>query len=294
MMRLLRSLIRHIRGGFRNLVRNGWMSTASILTMTMTLFMIGGLFFVLVNIDNITNEIEEGIQIRTYISRDASDTQEEELKKEIEKIDHVEKVEYRSREDELTDITEQISEFEMFEGDSNPLYNVYVVTIDDLDNLDTVSKKIEQLKNVDSAVYGDVGQLLKAIETLRLVLAIISAVLIVIAVMLITNAVRSTIYARQTEIEIMRLVGATNSYIRAPFAYEGAFIGIISAVLASGLLYAAYQAAQQATVEIVGYQLVGFVPMFPTFYYVSGVLLLTGMILGIYSARRSMRKFLKI
>ncbi|WP_444517492.1 FtsX-like permease family protein, partial [Klebsiella pneumoniae] len=84
------------------------------------------------------------------------------------------------------------------------------------------------------------------------VFALFAAVLVVIAVALISNTIKLTIYARQTEIEIMRLVGAQNSYIRAPFAYEGAFIGLISSIFASVLLYGAYEGMQSATVEITG------------------------------------------
>ncbi|XJS10352.1 permease-like cell division protein FtsX [Aerococcaceae bacterium WGS1372] len=297
MMRFFRDFFRQIRNGFRNLFRNGWMTLASILTMTVTLLMVGGLVMLLSNVDNITRDIEEGVQIRAHIDLVADKEDEETLQQSIEAIDHVEDVTYRTKEQELEDLIANVGEeFALFDNDANPLFNVFVVSVDDSENLDSVTEAISQLPYAVDVTYGEIDtqNLLRTLEVIRIVFALIAAILVVIAVALISNTIKLTIYARQTEIEIMRLVGAKNSYIRAPFTYEGAFIGLISAIFASVLLYGAYEGLQTATVEITGVQVIAFTPTMPFILYIAGGLVIVGILLGIIGARRSIKRFLTI
>lgn len=296
-MRIIRNFFRQIRNGFRNLFRNGWMTLASIITMTVTLLMVGGLAMLLSNVDNITRDIEEGVQIRTHIDLAADENDEEILRQSIEAIEHVDNVTYRTRDEELQDLIDTVGEeFALFSDDANPLFNVFVVSVDDSENLDFVTEQISQLPYAVDVTYGEIDtqNLLRTLEIIRIVFALIAAILVVIAVALISNTIKLTIYARQTEIEIMRLVGAQNSYIRAPFTYEGAFIGLISAIFASVLLYGAYEGMQTATVEITGVQVIAFTPTFPFIIYIAIGLVLVGIILGVIGARRSIKRFLTI
>lgn len=295
-MRAIRSFFRHIRDGFRNLFRNGWMTLAAIFTMTLTLFMVGSLFIVLSNVENITQDIEEGVNIRVHIDIAATEEDEANLREQIEGTPNVSEVTYRTKEQELEDLTATIEEFELVFGDSNPLYNVFVVAVDDTDELASVSQVISEYPYALEVTYGelDTENLLRTLETVRIIVALIAAVLVVIAVSLISNTIKMTIYNRQEEIEIMRLVGAENSYIRAPFAYEGAFIGIIGSVLASLLIFAIYEGAQSAQLEWNAIQVLRLTPTFPMVIYVGIGLLIIGIILGVLGARRSIKLFLQI
>lgn len=293
----IRSFFRHIRDGSRNLFRNGWMTTASILTMTLTLSMVGGLVLLLTNVEKVTQDIESNIQVRVMIDLAANEQDEAKLKQEIEAIDHVIKVTYRTKDEELQALIENVGEeFKLHEGDKNPLRNVYVVDVDNVDFISGVADQINELMYVDESNYGALtaDNLFKQIDFVRYVLAVIAAVLIVTAVLLISNTIRLTIYARQTEIEIMRLVGAKNSFIRAPFAYEGTFIGIIGAILAFGILYAIYEGVRRIPGQVFGMVNIQFIPTFPFLIYVGIGILILGIVLGIFGARRSMRQFLKI
>lgn len=296
-MRFIRDFFRQIRNGFRNLFRNGWMTLASILTMTVTLLMVGGLVMLLSNVENITRDIEEGVQIRAHIDLAANEEDEARLRQSIEAIVHVEDVTYRTKEEELEDLISNVGEeFALFSDDANPLFNVFVVSVDDTENLDVVTEQISALPYAVDVTYGEIDtqNLLRTLEVVRVVFALIAAILVVIAVALISNTIKLTIYARQTEIEIMRLVGAKNSYIRAPFTYEGAFIGLISAIFSSVLLYGAYEGMQSATVEITGVQVIAFTPTMPFIIYVAVGLVIVGIFLGVIGARRSMKRFLTI
>lgn len=296
-MKAIRNFTRHIRNGFRNLFRNGWLTAAALLTMTVTLFMIGGLVLLLFNVDNITQDIEEGVQIRTYIDIAANEEDEAELEEAISKIQHVTDITYRSKEEELETLIETVGEeFELFDEDTNPLYNVLIVSVADPQYLEEVSNEIRQMTYAIEVNYGDIDtqNLINTLEISRIAFAFIAAVLVVVAVTLISNAIRTNIHARKNEIEIMRLVGAESSYIRAPFAIEGALIGFISGLIASGFLYGTYEGIQRATVEIVGVQVIRFTPTLPYLIYIAIGLLVTGIVLGIFGARRSIKKFLLI
>lgn len=295
-MRVFRDFWRHIRNGFRNLFRNGWMTTATILTMVLTLFMVGSLMVFMDNVDNVIKDIEQGVKIRVHIDIAATKEEEATLKEQILAIDHVDKVTYRTKDEELADVVENYgSEFELFEGDANPFYNVYVVDVDSTDVLDQVSQAISQLPNAAEVKYGaiDTKNLLKTIEIIRMVLALLAAILVVVAISLVSNTIKMTINARQTEIQIMRLVGANNSYIRSPFAYEGMFIGLLGGLLASLILYGAYEGLQRASIEIIGVRIIRFSPSWPLLLYVGAVLVLAGMVFGVMGARRSIRQYLK-
>ena len=296
-MTFLRNFFRHIRDAFRNLFRNGWMTIATLLTMTLTLIMMGGFVLLVQNIDQVTQDIEEGVKIRTHIDLAASSEDEAKLKKDIEGIDHVAQVSYRSKEEEYDSLVDQMGEeFELFSGDSNPFYNVFLVDVDDTQYLKEVRDKIAEFPYALEVTYGDIDteNLLQTINVARIVLALLAAILVVIAILLISNTIRLTIHARGQEIDIMRLVGASKGYIRAPFVYEGLFMGILSAVLATVLLYAIYNGFQSATIDLFGARIIHFVSIWPLLWYLGAGLLLVGSFLGIYGARRSTKRYLRI
>lgn len=294
-MKLIRNFFRHIRDSFRNLFRNGWMTTASILAMTVTMFMVGSLVLVFANVQKLTNEVEKEIQVRVNIDPVASEADEETLGEEIASIEFVEEVIYRSKEDELAEYQEIITEnFDELEGDSNPLNNMYLVHVTGPQNIEIVVDQINALDNVLVANLGsiDLSGLINAIEVTRYVLALLAAVFVVIAVLLISNTIRLTIYARQTEIEIMRLVGAKNSFIRAPFVYEGATIGLIGSAFAIAVLYAVYQGLQNAAGELFAINTSFLIPTMPSIIFIGIGIGILGILLGVMGARRSVRKLL--
>ena len=108
------------------------MTAASILTMTVTLLMVGGLIMLLSNVDNITQDIEEGVQIRAHIDLAADEQDEADLRQAIEEIEYVSDITYRTREEELEDLIDRVGEeFALFSDDANPLFNVFVVSVED-------------------------------------------------------------------------------------------------------------------------------------------------------------------
>ena len=296
-MRAIRSFFRHIRDGFRNLFRNGLMTLVSIFTMTLTLIMIGSFVLIWTNINEATRNIEQTFQVRVLIDRIATAEEEATLKTQIQGLEHVTDVVYRSKDEELEHYKKTItSDFDVIEGDKNPLNNVYVVSVDKGENLDKVAQDIRKLAKVEAANYGstDVETILGNINAVRIVLAVLASIFVVFAVLLVSNTIRLTILARRTEIEIMRLVGATKRYIRAPFKYEGAYIGLISGLLAFGALYGIYEGAHSYLPGFLGLANLQLVDTMPIMAYVGAGLLVIAIVLGRLGAGRSIRRFLDI
>lgn len=296
-MRAIRVMWRHFRNGFLNLFRNGWMTIASLLAMTLTLAMVGGLVFLFINVDNISTDIEEGVKIRVHIDLIAQPEDEATLQENIESLDQVTRVEYSSKEDEYEMLVDQFGEdFKLFDEENNPFYNVLIVSVSDPDYLDQVQSQINEMNYVVDANYGEemATDLVSTLKLIRIIVTAISAIFVVIAVLLVSNTIRLTIAARSTEIEIMRLVGAKNSFIKAPLIFEGAFIGIIGAIMGTLLIYAIYQGIRQASIQLVGVTIIRFAPIYPMILYVGVGLLILGMLLGIIGANRSAKRYLTI
>lgn len=294
-MNSLRVFGRHLRDAGRNLFRNSWMTIATMLTMTVTLMVIGGLMALMVNVDNITTDIEQGVQINVYVDPVASEEDEASLIQSIESLDHVVQIDYSSAEDEYQMLVDQYGDsFKLFEGDANPFYNRLIVSVEDPQYLDDVLAQIKEMQFIVEATYGEIDaeNILRITEVVRIVMALLAAILVVVAILLISNTIRLTIYSRSTEIEIMRLVGAKNSYIQAPFILEGVFIGFISALIASGLTYLLYQGIQTLTFELFGLHIIRYQPAFPMMAIIAVILVIIGILLGVAGARRSTRQFL--
>ncbi|MGX7109175.1 permease-like cell division protein FtsX [Facklamia miroungae] len=294
-MKWIRSYIRHLRDGMRNLFRNGWMTSASIIVMSLTLFLLGTFLVLVLNINQLTETIENEIQVRVMIDPLAEVPDEQKLGNEIANIDHVTKVIYRSAEDELATYQEVITEdFDVLK-DKNPLNNMYLVTVDSANSLEAVTEEVKSLKWVQNANIGSINLegLIQSIDVLRYVIAILGTIFILIAILLVSNTIKITIQSRSREIEIMELVGAKKSYIKAPFVIEGGCVGIIGAVFSSIGLYFSYQAILSLAQELLAFNPNYAMPIYPNILYIAGVLVVLGYLLGILAAKRAVNKSLK-
>ena len=294
-MKWFRTYMRHRRDGFRNLFRNGWLTSASILIMSLTLFLLGTFMIAVLTINQLTESVENEIQVRVMIDQLAKVVDERELGEQIAELDHVTRVIYRSAEEELETYQEVITEdFDVLK-ENNPLNNMYLVTVDSAQSLETVSQQVAKLKWVRSANVGalNLKGLIKTIGLLRYVITVVGTLFVVITVLLVSNTIKMTILSRSKEIEIMELVGAKKSYVKAPFIVEGATVGLFGAIFASSLLYFSYQGILSILQEVFAFNPKYAMPIYPNLLYIIGSLLAIGYLLGRLAARRAVGKFLK-
>ncbi|MER2173600.1 MAG: permease-like cell division protein FtsX [Carnobacterium sp.] len=293
----LRTAKRHIIDSFKSLKRNGWMSLAAISAVTVTLLLVGSFIAMLMNVNKLATDIENDVSVRVYIDLAANEEQQKQLQSELETLDNVETVEFSSREDELKQVVGSYGdEFNLFDGDDNPLYDVYIVNTDVPENTAPVAEQIEELDYVTQVNYGGAtaDNLFKTMNTVRNVGAVVIVALILTAVFLISNTIRITIFSRRTEIEIMKLVGATNWYIRWPFLIEGALIGLIGAIIPVTILSFVYIASFDVLTDFLAGTYFALLTPSPFLYQVGGLMLAIGIIIGAIGSFMSIRKFLKV
>lgn len=293
-----RTFTRHIREGLKNIFRNGWMSVASIGAVTITLFLVAAFLTVILNLNQVAQNIEEDVEINVLIDRIAKEEDIEKLATEIEKLKEVEGVSFVSKDDRLKEIIEGFGEhgesMKMVEQD-NPLNHEFRVRAGDPRDTNKISDSIKKLEHVDDVVYNkDTTDKLFEFNTYaRIVGIVLIAGLLFTAIFLISNTIKLTIMARSSEIGIMKLVGATNGFIRWPFFMEGLFIGALGSILPISTI-------------LIGYRFINFdllkqyIPFFellpynPFAFQLSGLILGLGIIIGIWGSVMSIRKFLKV
>lgn len=292
-----RTIKRHLIESLKSLKRNGWMSIAAVSAVAVTLLLVGSFIAMLMNVNKLATDIENDVSVRVYIDLAADEGQQEQLEKELSTIDHVDTVEFSSREDELKQVVGSYgNEFNLFQGDDNPLYDVYIVNTDTPEHTSTVAKQSEALDYVAKVNYGGAtaDNLFKTMKTVRNVGAVIIIALVLTAVFLISNTIRITIMSRRTEIEIMKLVGATNWFIRWPFLIEGAMIGLIGSLIPTALLSFIYVAAYDLGTQYLTGTYFALLTPVPFLYQIGGLMIAIGVLIGSIGSSISIRRFLKV
>lgn len=295
----LRTLGRHIREGSKNLKRNGWMTFASISAVTVLLFVVGASLLLILNLNHLVESVEDDVEIWVYIDLLATDEEQLELRSELEAIDDVESVEYLSKEEGLERFIESLDEHgKVFESmrDENPLNDVFIVRAETPQLTEQVAKKIETLPHIERINYGkDVVRNLFAFTKLfRIVGAIIVVTMLFTAMFLIANTIKLTILARKNEIQIMKLVGATNSFIRWPFFIEGILLGTLGAIIPIVVISFSYAYIIKHYESQFDFMFFSLLPPNPFLWQISLLLLGIGAFIGVWGSLMSVRKFLKI
>ena len=243
-----RSFLYALRQGFKNIWRNRMFSLASIATMTACILMFGIFFSILMNVNFMIRTLEEEVGVTVLFDEGLDDATIKDIGTKIEKTEHVTSVKFTSAEEAWEKFQKEYfgdnPEYAESFASDNPLANSasYTVQVDEIENQNGVVAEIEKLKGVRQ-----VNQSAAATKTLvsfnRLFMYVsigIIAVLLVVAIFLISNTVNMVISVRRNEIAIMKLIGATDAFVRAPFIVEGILLGVIGAAIPLVFLYFTY------------------------------------------------------
>lgn len=294
----IKNFPKHCKTAFQNIWRNGVMSVSSIFAVTITLVLIAVISVVAINIQDMTYSIEDSLTIYVKMDRNVKDADAKKLQPTIEKIDGVKKATFSSKDEELDKMIESQNDdgkklFESYRK-NNPLGAAYVVEVKDAKQLDKVSKQIADLDHVNEVNSGgsSTNSLVNTLETVRNGGAIFVVGLTVVALFMIANTIKITITSRQTEISIMRMVGASNWYIRLPYMLEGIFIGVLGAIVPILVVYFGYNMVYQGAVGLL-LSMLSLREPFPFIWQCSGLLVALGSGVGLIGSFVSVRKFLK-
>ncbi|HET7579417.1 MAG TPA: permease-like cell division protein FtsX [Bacillales bacterium] len=300
----LRTIGRHGKEGLKNLGRNGWMTFASISSVTVALLLVGFFTALMMNMNHFSSQVKHDVEVKVYISKTASDQQINQLQQKIKDLPLVADVKFVSKKEGLSQLIDSMSRngkgAPILESlrDQNPLPNSFVVKAKNPEDTMTIAKEIKPFDNVHDVKYGDgkgtVKKLFHITDTARTVGIVIIIGLLFTTVFLIGNTIKLTIISRKNEIEIMKLVGATNGFIRWPFFVEGFLLGVLGAVIPIVLLWLGYRAFYSVISNNLTMSFIEVIPIYPIIYYLSGGLLLIGAFIGVWGSVTSVRKFLRV
>jgi len=294
-----KTLGRHLREAIKSLGRNAWMSIASISAVTVTLLLVGTFLVIMMNLNNIASNIEEDVEITVLIDRTADQNAQNQLESKLKNLEKVENVQFSSKDQELEKLIKSFGEkgksFKLFEQD-NPLNDVFIVKTKVPEDTPVVAEEIKKMRYVENVQYAEetVKKLFEVLNVSRNIGIVLIIGLVFTAMFLISNTIKITIFARRREIEIMKLVGATNWFIRWPFFLEGLFLGALGAVIPITVLVVSYNSLVNIAVPYIQGSFVELLPFSPFVFQISAILLLIGVLIGIWGSLMSVRKFLKV
>ena len=299
MKTLFRRLGRHIKNGFIGVKRHFAMAISSASAVMITLTMVGVFGILAVNMAYLSKEIEQSISLVAMINYDVTDlSQVGTMRKQIEGMPDVDKVEYRTKDQEFDFYNEQypdMIEFSELYREDNPFHDTFVVTVKDGANLNDVKNNIAKINGIDSVEDGgsNTYTLINVLHTTRLAGAVLVVALVVLAVYLIYNTIKVTIATRKDEIMIMRNVGAKNGYIRAPFLVEGIIIGILGSIIPIALVVYGYIKLFEMTSGVLA-GVMALVPVYPFVLFLGLGLLAIGILVGFIGSYISVCKYLRL
>ena len=234
-MKAIRILNRSLRDAFKSVFRNFSLSIASITCIAITLVLVAVSLVLSSNVNQFTKDIENELSIVVYLKSDVDEGKRNEIENEIKGMASYQSLVFKSKEEWKKEMQESLGELNTILEDmeENPLLDTILVKVKNVNDLKATNKAISELDGVESASYGKesvdkmVG-IFKIVEKAGIVIVI---ALVLVTSFLISNTIKLTIYSRRHEIEIMRLVGTSNTAIKLPFEFEGLFLGIIGSII---------------------------------------------------------------
>lgn len=291
-----RTLWRHFRESLKSLGRNGWMTFASASAVTVTLLLVGVFVLIMMNLNKVADDLENDVEIKVFVSLVADENQINELENDIGNMPGVETIDFSTKEDELTNLVMDFGdELSLFEQ-SNPLFDVFYVKASEPQQTEVVANEIVQLENIEDVKYGEgkIEKLFNVLNTGRNVGLVLILALLFTAMFLISNTIRITIVARRREIEIMKLVGATNWFVRIPFILEGMWLGILGSIVPIALVTTLYYNITNFVEPRLSGEMIQLLEFTPFIYQVSALILVMGVFIGVWGSFMSIRKFLRV
>lgn len=306
-MKIFRIIGRSIRDSFNSIFRNLAFSFASIFCIMITLFMVSVAALLSRNVTEITNKVKSDVTIVAFLDGDITEERIAEIEEILYGLDNLQDSEdaivfnnkMAIREDWMESSDTYASVMKDWDTrEENPLQDTFHIKVADIEKIGVTAKEISKIEGVDVVKYGEgmVEKLINVFDVVRDGSIIIVIALIVVAAFLISNTIRITIFSRKREIDIMRLVGASNINIKIPFFFEGFFIGTLGAAVPIMITMYGYTAIYDALDggKLFGTSWLTLVEPTPLVYHVSILLVLIGAIVGVIGSVGAVRKYLKI
>lgn len=291
-----------VKKGISSIWKNFLMSFASFCILMVSLLLVSCAVLLMMNVNKIMSNIEDTNEITIYLKEDISDKQVEHIKSVLEKNQDITDVKYYSKEQALDDFRDNMAEYsELLDYlDKNPMPETFLVRVKDLSKIRHVVNTVNDIDGVEQtkAPYDFASVLVQIRNTFTLIGGAVLIALVVVSIVIVSNSIRTSVFARRNEISIMRYVGATSGFIKAPFFVEGMFIGILAGAAAWGLTWLIYDSVFALfSADLTVWQMFGFYGLTPfgdIMWYVLAVNCAAGALLGAVGTVFSTGKYLKV
>ncbi|CDE32695.1 MAG: permease-like cell division protein FtsX [Ruminococcus sp.] len=292
-----------VNQGIENIWKNRMMAFASFCVLLASLLLVGISVLFYMNITSMIGGVEDKNEVIVYLDEDTTDSEISEFQGELQKLGNIQSITFYSREQAFEDLKKSMSDYEvLFDslGDDNPLIDGFRIKIQNIDYISDTITQIEQLDHVYSirAPMDFVNLLTEIRKIVTLICSVLIIALLIICIVIISNTTKASVFARREEIQIMKYVGATNTFIRVPFFVEGLLTGLLAGAVALVITWFAYDSlVELLTGQADFLSVIGMGSIIP-FKNVVGRVTLTylgaGGLFGALGAIFSMRKHLNV
>ncbi len=299
-MKTLRTFYRSIRDAFKSVVRNFSLSIASVSCITITLVIIASALLISENVKNFTDEIVSDVTIVAFLDSDIDEIGVMSFEDELSKLNNIETYSYKTKaqvREEMIKENETFSDIlSNWDDEDNPLKDTYTIKVKDVNDIGKTADEIKKIAGVSTVQYGEglVEKLVGVFEAIQKITIIAALALIIVTVFLIINTIKLTIFSRKREISIMRLVGASNTRIKLPFVVEGILLGIIGSIIPILIIVFGYTSLYDYFGGQLFSPIIKLVKPMPFVLYTSVIVLLVGMIVGMFGSSRAVRRYIKV
>ena len=282
--------------GVKNIFTHGFMSFASVAVITVCLFIMGCFSLITLNIDNMIAEMQSQNRVIAYVNEDFSEEQARAIESDLQKLDNIESLEFVTREEALEAFESDYNDSLFEDIDSSVLRDRFVLSLTDLSLMKETKTELEQVDGIVKVTAH--LEYAEKFVTLRNIVSIVSVILvvtlIVVSLFIMTNTIKLATFTRREEIAIMRMVGATNGFIRLPFVVEGLVLGALGGAIAYGLVALVYHLATEKLLAAMAFGFVVLVPFSTVALPLLGVFLGVGILVGVLGGVSAIRNYLKV
>ena len=281
---------------FKGMFKHGFMSFASV-TIIMACLLIMGVFTLLaMNINSIISELEQQNEIVAFVDDSYTEAEAKGLKNAVLSVNNVESVEFVTRQEAMDTFAEDYDSGLFDEIDATTFRDRYIVHVTDISKTAQTKDDLEEVEGIAKVnahlEYAD--GFIKVRNVVSIISGILVLILAVVSVFIMSNTIKLATFTRREEIAIMRMVGATNSFIRMPFIIEGLILGILGGGLAFLAVWGLYEAVCSHLLDGVVGGLISVVPFSTIMWPMLAVFLGVGIIVGVFGGNSAIRNYLKV
>ena len=286
-----------LKEGVKSIFTHGFMSFACVVVIVACLLIMGSFALLAVNIDYNIQELEQQNEILAYVDEELNDEEARSIRTRLAALENVNSVTYVTKEEAFDNFISQYDDEEMF-SDLTPsvLRNRYVIYLNDLSMMADTKTDIESVSGIAEVAAS--LELSQGFITVRNVVSVISAILIVIlfvvSIFIMQNTIKLATFARREEIGIMKMVGAGNSFIRCPFVIEGLLLGLLGGAAAFFIQWGIYRGVFGKVMTGAIANLLSILPFSYLMYPMLGIFLAIGVLVGVFGSNLAIRNYLKV